>query len=155
MFRFRLQRVLELREQREKAQALALAEAERNADVAREEQAKLHALHSESTAKLVSARSSDGMVGHLTNMGFVLNELELRMGKAAERVAELEGVVAGARAELDTAARDRRVLGRLKEKHEEVHRGEEAGRDRLLMDEIALGRFTRAHTIPTEGVTEG
>jgi flagellar FliJ protein len=155
MFHFRLQRVLELREQREKEQAVAFAEAERNADVAREEQAKLRTLHSESTASMMSARSSDGMVGHLQNIGFVLGQLDERLAKSAERVAELEGVVAGARAELDTAARDRRVLGRLKEKHQDVHRVEEAGRDRVLMDEIALGRFTRASTKTTEGVTEG
>lgn len=155
MFRFRLQRVLELREQREKAQAVALAEAEAKAEIARLALHAVRALHSGNMVKLVSARSSNGLVGHLQNLGFVLKELELRIGKSAERVSEAEGVVAGARAELDLAARDRRVLDRLKEKHEAVHRGEEAHRDRVLMDEIALGRYTRAHTITTEGVSEG
>ena len=40
-------------------------------------------------------------------------------------------------------ARDRRVLDRLKDKHEGEHRALETHRDRMMMDEIALARFTR------------
>lgn len=155
MFRFRLQRVLELREQREKAQAIMFAEAESAAEAAREEHQHIRSLYSEAMAKLATTRQADPTVGHLHHLGFVLNELDVRLGKAAEKVSIAEGVVAEARAMLDVAARDRRVMDRLKDKHEDVHRGEEAQRDRVLMDEIALGRYTRAHTTPTEGATEG
>lgn len=155
MFRFRLQRVLELREQREQAQAKALAEAEQLATVARNQHERLRDLHNASLAKFASAHTSDATVGHLHHLGFLLSALDLRLGQAAEAVTDADGVVAGERASLDEAARDRRILDRLKGKHEDAHRADEAQRDRVLMDEVALGRYTRARSQSTDGANEG
>jgi flagellar FliJ protein len=44
---------------------------------------------------------------------------------------------------LEEAARDRRVLDRLKERHTAVWRAENAARDRVQMDEVALTQFAR------------
>jgi flagellar FliJ protein len=154
MFRFRLQRVLELREQKEKEEAKVFAEAEHAAASARQEHAELQELHAASMMNFVSAHTTAPTVGHLNHLDFVLRALDIRLDHSAELVAAAEGVAAAARGSLDAAARDRRVLDRLKEKHQDVHRAEEVRKDRVLMDEVALGRFTRARMITNEGATE-
>lgn len=143
MFRFRLQRVLELREKHEQAQAIALAKAEDVAAAARGERQQLQALHAASRERMSSAQSTGVTVGSLQQLGFVLNAVDQRVAHAAQTVAAAESVASDARSALEVAARDRRVLDRLKEKHLEVFRAEESQRDRVAMDEVALGRFTR------------
>ncbi|MEP6781929.1 MAG: flagellar export protein FliJ [Gemmatimonadaceae bacterium] len=161
MFRFRLQRVLELREQREKAEAVVLAEAERAAAEARTEREQLQAMHSNARANLSTAQRTEPTVGHLHHLGYVLSALDERITKASAVVTNTEGVVLEARKTLELAARDRRVMDRLKDKHQEVHNAEETQRDRVQMDEIALGRFTRNRVENSqvehsrEGDTEG
>lgn len=143
MFHFRLQRVLELREQHEQAKARALTEAQEAADVARRAHDALTDLHASSRAEVNAAQSAQPRVGHLHQLGYVLQSLEQRVDLAADSVVAANTVVSGAQRELDDAARDRRVLDRLKERHAEVWRNEVAQQDRLQMDEIALGRFAR------------
>ena len=143
MFKFRLQRVLELREKREEAQAIQLAKAEETASTARTQRDELQALRTESRAQITSANASAPTVGHLHHLGFVLNALDHRLVQASQTVSKAEGVVSDARVSLELAARDRRVLDRLKDKHSDVHRAGEAHRDRVQMDEIALSLFTR------------
>jgi flagellar FliJ protein len=154
MFRFRLQRVLELREEREQAKARELMNAEGEANVARSEHDRLQQLHSASRAQLSSAHQAEPTVGHLHHLGFILNALDERLNQAAEVVQEAEGVVSQARTSLDDAARDRRVMDRLKDKHADAHRGVESHRDRLQMDEIALGRFTRQREVQRREVAD-
>lgn len=143
MFKFRLQRVLELREKHEEAKAIELAKAEDAANAARSERDHLQALRTASRDQIANANASQPTVGHLHHMGFVLNALDHRLVKASESVSKAEGVVSEARGLLEVAARDRRVLDRLKDKHSDQHRAGEAQRDRVLMDEIALTLFTR------------
>ena len=143
MFNFRLQRVLELREKREQAQAIELAKAEEVATSARSERDELQALHTASRQQMTNAHGAAPTVGHLHHLGFVLNALDVRLGHASKAVSTAEGIVSTARVSLEAAARDRRVLDRLKDKHLDVHRAEEGHRDRMAMDEIALSRFTR------------
>lgn len=143
MFRFRLQRVLELREKREQAQAVQLARAEETANAARTEHDQLHTLHQASRAQISNAQSADATVGHLHHLGFVLSALDHRMVQAAQVVTHAERAVSEARVSLEAAARDRRVLDRLKDKHSDTHRAGESHCDRVTMDEVALGLYTR------------
>ena len=143
MFRFRLQRVLELREKREQAQAIQLARAEETANAARTQHDQLQALHQASRAQISDAQRADPTVGHLHHLGFVLSALDHRMGQAAQVVTRAESAVSEARVSLDAAARDRRVLDRLKDKHSDAHRAGESHRDRVTMDEVALALYTR------------
>ena len=143
MFKFRLQRVLELREKREQAQAIQLAKAEESASVARTERDELQAMHAASRAQITSAHIADPTVGQLHHLGYVMGALDQRLGHASQNVTKAEGVVSEARVSLDAAARDRRVLDRLKDKHTGAFRAEESHRDRITMDEVALARFTR------------
>lgn len=143
MFRFRLQRVLELREQHEQAKARELADAQAIAATARLTHEELSALHTASRSAVDAAQYTQPRVGHLHQLGFVLDAMEQRVDSAAASRAAADTVVDGARSALDDAARDRRVLDRLKSRHAEAARAEEVQKDRLLMDEIALGRFVR------------
>ena len=72
-----------------------------------------------------------------------MSALDQRLGHASQSVTSAEGVVSEARVLLEVAARDRRVLDRLKDKHTGAFRTEESHRDRVAMDEVALARFTR------------
>ena len=143
MFKFRLQRVLELRAEAEQAKARVLATAQEAADVARRAQERMQALHDTSRAEVRAAQDHAPRVGHLQQLGVVVQSLAARVDRAAEHVQHAEGLVAEAQGQLELAARDRRVLDRLKARHAEVWRANEAHKDRLQMDEIALSRFAR------------
>lgn len=143
MFRFRLQRVLELRQEAEQAASRSLATARDAADTARRAQAELATLHETSRQEIGATQQRQPRVGHLQQLGVVLQSLETRLDSAVEQVSAANGVVAEAQTQLELAARDRRVLDRLKERHATVWRAEEAQKDRLHMDEIALARFGR------------
>lgn len=143
MFKFRLQRVLELREEHEQAKARVLADAQDAADLARREQEALAETREHSRAQVEAAQGDAPRVGHLHQLGFVLQSLDQRLLVATESVMSAEDVVLQAQGALAEAARDRRVLDRLKERHAEAWRAEEAQKDRLHMDEIALSRFAQ------------
>lgn len=153
MFKFRLQRVLELREKREQARAIELAKAEEIANVARTQRDEIEALHTASRMHLATAHTAAPTVGHLNHLGYVLSALDVRLGHAAKSVSTAEGKVSTARQSLEDAARDRRVLDRLKDKHQGVYRTEEGARDRMAMDEIALARFTRMREVQSAGAS--
>jgi flagellar FliJ protein len=142
-FKFRLQRILELREQAEQAKARALAAAQAEADKAQEAKDILAAMRSDSRSQLESATVSSPRIGHLMQLGAAIDALDARLERADDDLKAAEIVVDEAKARLEVAARDRRVLDRLKDRHAEHWRAEEAQKDRLLMDEVALMQFAR------------
>ena len=144
MFKFRLQRVLELREECEQEKARALAAAEAAAEQARSNRDELTRMREESREELLAAQTGLPRVGHLQQLDIVVVALEQRILLANEAVATAERFAADARHALELAARDRQVLERLKEKHAQAWRTEELQADRLHMDEIALSRFGRS-----------
>jgi flagellar FliJ protein len=153
-FKFRLQRVLELREQAEQARARALASAQNAAAQARQAQETLEALHQTSRTQLQAATIAAPRVGHLQQLGTTLGALEVRLEQATEVVQAAEADVQQARQQLEEAARNRRVLTRLRERHVESWRAEEVLKDRVQMDEVALARFGRRTGAPTDPSTD-
>ena len=144
MFKFRLQRVLDLRERKERDAATALVSAEEAADGARRERAELELARQELAARRAPQTPAGGLsVGELRNLGFLLERLDERVAVAATAAAAAEAAVAERRGELQLAFRDRRTLDRLRDRHRDQHRSAEAAADRQLMDEIALTRFTQ------------
>lgn len=152
MFKFRLQRILELREQKEKAQARELASAQHTAELAVQTQEMIAAIREDSRQQVQAATESAPRVGHLHQFDSVLNALDARLTDATEAVAAAESTVAAAQQLLADAARERKVLDRLKERHAGAWRVDEAQKDRVSMDEIALTRFTRQHDVPSGDV---
>ena len=145
MFKFRLQRVLDLRARKERDAATALVSAEETADGARQEHARLELARQELAARQSPRPAAATLsVGELRNLGFLLERLDERVAVAQTAAAAAEAAVEERRGELQHAFRDRRTLDRLKERHLEGYRSAEAAADRQLMDEIALTRFTQS-----------
>lgn len=142
-FKFRLQRILELREQHEQAQARQLASAQDLAEQALQAQEALTTLRANSHAQMHATTRSAPRVGHLHQLGTVLASLDERLMVAGDVCKEADAGVHKAKAMLEEAARDRRVLDRLKERHTDAWRTEEAAKDRVRMDEVALTQFAR------------
>ncbi|MCU0634955.1 MAG: flagellar export protein FliJ [Gemmatimonadaceae bacterium] len=139
---FRLQRVLELRERAEQETARRLAAREQDATVARDARESLQELRSTSREQV--ERHQDGTaVGHLQHMSFLIGQLDRRIAGAHEAVVDAEQAVVRVRGELESAVRDRRIIERLREKHEDAGRQLDQAADRVMMDEIALSRFGR------------
>lgn len=142
-FKFRLQRILELREQHEQAKARELAAAQTAAEEAAQAKDALAALRADSHAQIHNVSRTETRVGHLHQLGTVLASLDERLVVATDVCKEADAGVHQAKVTLEEAARERRVLDRLKERHSDAWRAEEAARDRVQMDEVALTQFAR------------
>jgi len=142
--KFRLQRVLELRERKERDAATAFAAAQEQADLARAEQERLLAARDALAASAVQSAPEDAAsVGALRTFHFLLGRLDERVAHASAASTSAEQTVEQRQDELRAAFRDRRALDRLRERHEENRRAAESAADRRQMDEIALTRFNQ------------
>jgi flagellar export protein FliJ len=144
MFKFRLQRLLELRERAEREKAVELARAEAAASAARAALDNLETVRTVGRERLHAAHGGAGTVGQLHNLAFVLEQLDRQVASAQASVAEAEQQSALVRQDLSEAHQGRRVLDRLRERHEADWRDAAEQADRQLMDDIALARFTQA-----------
>ncbi len=142
-FRFRLERVRELRERKEDLAKVALAEAITDHFRAEEE---LRAAE----RRIAGARAAqlDGAASHRSGVDLVAHQAYLERAETARRATlhdlgcrELE--VAGRRHELSLAARDRQALDRLKERRHAEYQREASRIESLLLDEIAINNFRR------------
>ena len=149
-FRFRLQRVLELREEAERARSLALSQAESDASAARNVRDTIADVRNAGHLTLTNASNSGSTVGALQQMQFVLGALDERLVLADTSVVTADSLVRRAQDELRTAFQARHALHTLREKQEDAHRTAELGADRARMDEIALTRFHTADSTPTD-----
>ena len=142
-FKFRLQRILELREQHEQAKARALASARNLADDAHRAKDEIANLRDHSKQQITTTAYSGPRIGHLHQLGFVLASLDERVLLAVDAAKLADEHVQQAQRMLEEAARDRRVLDRLKSRHTDTWRAQSAHKDRVAMDEIALAQFSR------------
>lgn len=149
-FKFRLQRVLELREEAERARATALNIAEDEANAARALRGAIDEARIAGHASLTVASNSGSSVGALQQLQYVLGALDIRLQLATTSVITAESLVRRAQDELRQAFQARHALGTLREKQAEAHRSAELTADRVAMDEIALTRFHHAATSPTD-----
>jgi flagellar export protein FliJ len=154
MFKFRLQRVLELRAQKERDAAAAVVRAEDAASAARAERDALTTTR-EQLAQSGLAGSGGATVGELQNLGFLLAQLDARVAQAGTVVHAAEETVQQVQGALRTAHQDRRAFDRLRDRHHEQWRAVTEQQDRRRMDEIALTRFTqRGPLAPPSDTTE-
>ncbi len=142
-FKFRLQSVLELREQQERTVAAKLAEAESVADEARVAANALESIRQSGGAAMRKAHASEPTVGQLKTIGYVIEQLNTQIVDAQSRVEMAEQVVTQARTDLTSALQARRVLSRLRDRHFDSWRADGNAKDMKQMDELALTRFTR------------
>ena len=149
-FRFRLQRVLELREEAERARSVALADAEGQATAARDVRDTIADARDAGKQTLTNASNSGTMVGTLQQMQFVLGALDERLEQADSSIVTADSLVKRAQDELRTAYQAKHALSTLRDKQEETHRASAQATDRARMDEIALTRFQNADTPPSD-----
>ncbi|HEY8310511.1 MAG TPA: flagellar FliJ family protein, partial [Gemmatimonadaceae bacterium] len=77
----------------------------------------------------------------LTNLAFILQQLDGQISSANQVVSAANEAVSEVQEALTTAFKNRRVLDRLRERHEETYRVTSEQTDRRAMDDIALSRF--------------
>ncbi len=142
MFRFRLQQVLELREDHERQLATQLVEALGSERSAQETLDDLRAIRNAGIdlPTLGAPRS----VGELSNGAFLMGALDGQILNAAEAVDSAGDAVSQVKQALTGALQDRRVLDKLRNRHEESHRLIEEQTDRRTMDDIALSRYAQS-----------
>lgn len=144
MFRFSLQRVLELKARREQAAAIELARTQAAADQARQECDALRAARAEGLRQIgAGARPT---VGEIRNGGYLLQRLDERINEARHVVVKAEDRASASMDEFTLASQERRVLDRLRERHLTTWQTEQVQMDRKAMDTIALSRFTQSAT---------
>lgn len=142
-FRFRLEPLLRLRQALEREAQRALARALQAEAAIREE---LDRIASQRREVYESRRASVGQTLDLQlwrqGEAFLL-ALERRQVRAFERLREASLAVVAAREALTTAHRNHLMLVRLKERRALQHAQEEARKEALALDELAVLRHAR------------
>lgn len=139
-YRFSLQRLLNLRQQHERAMARDLAQAQD----ARTEEEQVHdvlrRVRAEGQDRMARETAESPTVGTLLSIGHAMRHLDAHVELAHERLRAADAVVQQRHDALAAAAQARQILDRLRSRHELEFRSEENARDQQTMDEIALTR---------------
>jgi flagellar protein FliJ len=145
-FRFRLERVRALRERREDLAREELAKAISRLAGSRDRlqtvEAQLERVHTEQ--RLASSTSSTVDVQELRARQAIVEQVEAQRAGGARDLAQHETDVAERDSELGLAAREHRMLERLKERQHAEHDREARRQEGLVLDEIAIDRFRRS-----------
>jgi len=139
-FRFKLQRILELRARLEKESAIRLNTARVDAEVAQRALETLEAARRGSAQESGPTAGAAVQAGELQRHALVAQQLDLHLAVANEAMEEADARVDNLQVEFSDALTRRRVLDKLREKHLELWQTEEVQRDRATMDAIALAR---------------
>lgn len=150
MFKFPLQRLLELREQREQAMARELAQARAAAEASRERHDALTAARDDAQARTGDAAGDVPTVGQLVSQSYASAQLGERIQAAHDAVEEADAKVDERRTALTSASQDRQVLDRLRSRRLDEYRTDAAQLEQNLMDAIALTRHRAAPVAPKE-----
>lgn len=142
-FAFGLQRVLDLRQQREESIAGRLGVAAGAADDARAAMDALAAVRDASNGDLARAHRTTRAVGEMHQAENLMASLEAQLDLAKEELASREAVVDEVRTELGEAMQARRVISRLRERREEEWRQAFTRSERTAMDALAVERHAR------------
>jgi flagellar FliJ protein len=140
-FKFRLQRLLDLRELAEREAAVALASAKAAEDDARRDKDALEAQRAAARAMLMPPAGSQNRVSELRQVSVLLERLDAGTAQAEFRFSKAERHVQQRMAKLGETVMDRRVLDRLKERQRDAWRIADERMDREVMDGIGRARF--------------
>lgn len=146
-FRFRAQTVLRLREQREQAAQRRFAEIQ-----ARVSQAQDGIRRTREEIAQQDAAARDGVLTGTVDVQYIslyrrhTMVLHRSLLQQAQQLQQVAGELAQARVELIEAARQRKVMSRLKEKQREQYDDQLERLERLEADEMAAVRFAFLHS---------
>ena len=141
MFKFPLQRLLDLKSKREQAMARALAEARRQELIEADRRDALVALRDESNHQVAAGAEGSLSVGELVSMRHALTQMAEHLDAAEQRTDAARQQAEARNGELSGAVQERQVLDRLRGRRLDQHRAEETHQDRNAMDAVALARF--------------
>jgi flagellar FliJ protein len=144
-FRFRLQKVLDLRKMREQESAAKMVEARKEALDA---QRKVEALDEVRRAGLAEIERTGGTgrsAGELQHLAFILEQIGEHLAAADAESNAADEKVDALVSEFTDAVRQRRVLDQLRDRQHGAWRTDQVQADRKLMDEIALTRHNAKH----------
>lgn len=145
LFKFPLQRLLDLRAKRQDEMARQLAQARATAEHTRATRDELAAARTAGQAQMSEAQAAGPTVGEIASRTYALTQLDQRLAAAADALEAAEAHVDQAHNALTGAVQDRRVLDRLRERMLEAYRSAESQKDRTTMDAIALQRFAQSN----------
>jgi flagellar export protein FliJ len=145
LFKFPLQRILDLRAKRQDEIARQLAQARTAADNSRAARDELAAARTAGQAQLSEAQAGSGAtVGEIASASYALTQLDQRIALASDALKAAEAHVDQVHDALTGAVQDKQVLDRLRERMLEAYRSTESHKDRTTMDAIALQRFAQS-----------
>ena len=144
LFKFPLQRLLDLRAKRQDEIARQLAQARTAADTTRATRDELAAAKSVGQAQNSEVQAAGPTVGEIASRAYALNQLDQRLAAASDALKAAESHVDQVHNALTGALQDRQVLDRLRGRMLEAYRTTENNKDRSTMDAIALQRFAHS-----------
>jgi flagellar export protein FliJ len=150
-FRFRLQRVLDLRRDAEQECARVLTSASARVAECEARCAELASTRAAAAAGQRDAARDGTTAGALQHTAWMLAQLDQQLDAAHSALETARADEERARTLLAQASQERRVLDRLEDRHRDAWRADTAARDRVAMDEIALGRHARRADTPSHG----
>ena len=145
LFKFPLQRLLDLRAKRQDEIARQLAQARTAADNTRATRDELAAAKSVGQAHMSEVHAAGPTVGEIASRAYALNQLDQRLAAASDALKAAEAHVDQVHNALTGALQDKQVLDRLRERMLEAYRSSENQKDRTTMDAIALQRYAQSN----------
>ena len=150
-FRFKLQSILDLRAETEKSRAVGLVTARKQAESAQQARDDLAALRDVGRERLAGAHGAGGLVGHLQNLAYVVEQVDQKITVADEDCERANGEVVDSMKAYHRAFQARRTLDHLKGRRMKTWRVEQARIEQQTMDEVALSRFGRTRVAGAGG----
>lgn len=144
VFKFPLQRLLELREQREQVVARDLANARDAAELQRTQRDALASARDSAQAHVSQAAARSPTVGQLVSLSFAATQLGERADAADQQTVAADATVDVHRHALTAAAQERQILDRLRSRRLDEYRADIAQKERVTMDAIAISRHITA-----------
>ena len=145
LFKFPLQRILDLRAKRQDEIARQLAQARSDADSSRATRDELAEARMTGEMQISEAKAAGPTVGEIASRSFALTQLDQRIAVASDALKAAEAHVDKVHVQLTGALQDKQVLDRLRLRMLDAYRATESNKDRTTMDAIALQRFAQSN----------
>jgi flagellar FliJ protein len=142
-FRFKLQKVLELRERLEKESATQLAAARQDAELAQQALRHLQDARQQGAEEAGKAAEAPIPAGELQQIALMIAQLEQHLDAAEQAAREADARVLDLVSEFEKCVTNRQVIDKLKERQIANWREDEQRSDQRIMDAVALARYTR------------
>jgi flagellar FliJ protein len=146
-FKFRLQRLLDLRELAEREAAIALATARNTEADARRERDAIAARRATTRALLLPPAGSCNRVSELRQVAVLLERLDASGAQAEYQLSKAASQVHHKQVQLGETVTNRRTLDRLKERQREDWRIADDRSERAVMDDIGRARFAERNDL--------